>query len=191
MVGNLHRFISEISVGDVVVTVEGAHVYVGEISGAPKYTGDVLVTRQRPVAWVNAGSPFTRSELSSNAADGLRGQLTVSELTAHLAEFATLGELKDVTDLPTPDVAPGGTVAVLGGLRPRLDQEGKGLVEPLGGEYEVVQFHPSYSYEDFFEGPGRRRCCLSTAPTPDTSCRCQVARRARMALLVEHFHGFR
>lgn len=28
----------------------------------------------------------------------------------------------------------------------------KGLVESVGGEYEVVQFHPSYAYEDFFEG---------------------------------------
>ncbi len=28
----------------------------------------------------------------------------------------------------------------------------KALVETAGGEYEVVQFHPSYAYEDFFEG---------------------------------------
>ena len=28
----------------------------------------------------------------------------------------------------------------------------KSLVESAGGEYEVVQFHPSYAYEDFFEG---------------------------------------
>ena len=28
----------------------------------------------------------------------------------------------------------------------------KALVENAGGEYEVVQFHPSYAYEDFFEG---------------------------------------
>jgi 5-methylcytosine-specific restriction protein B len=28
----------------------------------------------------------------------------------------------------------------------------KALVEPSGGEYHIVQFHPSYSYEDFFEG---------------------------------------
>src|SRR5439155_9522770 len=28
----------------------------------------------------------------------------------------------------------------------------KALVEGSGGEYAVVQFHPSYAYEDFFEG---------------------------------------
>lgn len=182
-VGNLHRFINEISVGDVVVTVDGAKVYVGEITGDPTYTGQKLVTRQRSVAWKNAGSPFTRSQLSSGAADGLRGQLTVSELTQHLAEFATLGGLEDITDLPVPDVALAAptqeladalllplnwlaeTVDLLNEKR-QLVLYGppgtgktylalelcKSLVEPVGGEYEVVQFHPSYAYEDFFEG---------------------------------------
>lgn len=28
----------------------------------------------------------------------------------------------------------------------------KALVEAVGGEYTIVQFHPSYAYEDFFEG---------------------------------------
>jgi 5-methylcytosine-specific restriction protein B len=28
----------------------------------------------------------------------------------------------------------------------------KALVESSGGEYSIVQFHPSYAYEDFFEG---------------------------------------
>jgi len=181
--GNLHRFINEISVGDVVVTVDGADVYVGEITGDPTYTGEILVTRQRSVAWKNAGSPFPRSELSSSAADGLRGQLTVSELTRHLAEFATLGGLEDITDLPVPDVvlaAPtpeladalllplewlADTVEMLNEKRqivlygpPGTGKTyvalelSKGLVEAAGGEHEVVQFHPSYSYEDFFEG---------------------------------------
>ena len=182
-VGNLHRFINEMSVGDVVVTVDGANVYVGEITGEPTYTGQKLVTRQRSVAWRNAGSPFTRSQLSSGAADGLRGQLTVSELTQHLAEFATLGGLEDITDLPVPDVALAApTQELADSLLLPLDwlaetvdllnekrqivlygppgtgktylalELCKSLVEPAGGEYEVVQFHPSYSYEDFFEG---------------------------------------
>ncbi len=181
-VGNLHRFINDISLGDVVVTVDGAKVYVGEVTGDPTYTDEKLVTRQRTVAWANADSPFLRSQLSSSAADGLRGQLTVSELTQHLAEFATLGGLDD-TQLPAPDVAlPQPTSELADALLLPLDwltetvgllndkrqlvlygppgtgktflaQElCKSLVEPAGGEYEVVQFHPSYSYEDFFEG---------------------------------------
>lgn len=182
-VGNLHRFINEISVGDVVVTVDRAKVYVGEVTGEPTYTGEKLVTRQRAVAWNNADSPFTRSQLSSSAADGLRGQLAVSELTQHLPEYATLGGLTDITDLPVPDVAitaptqelADALLLPLGWLAETVDllnekrqvvlygppgtgktylalELCKHLVEAAGGEYEVVQFHPSYSYEDFFEG---------------------------------------
>lgn len=183
MVGNLHRFLNEISVGDLVVTVDGADVYVGEVAGDPIFTGEPLVTRQRAVTWMNAGSPFTRSALSATAADGLRGQLTVSELTTHLSEFATLGGLEDAVDLAPPDVAlEAPTQALADELLLPLEwiQETvellndkrqivlygppgtgktylalelcKSLVESAGGEYEVVQFHPSYAYEDFFEG---------------------------------------
>ncbi|WP_066641271.1 McrB family protein [Serinicoccus hydrothermalis] len=183
MVGNLHRFLNEISVDDLVVTVDGADVVVGEILGDAIYTGEPLVTRRRPVSWINADSPFVRSRLSSDAADGLRGQLTVSELTSHLDEFATLGGFEDAVDLPALDVAlDAPTQALADSLLLPLDwlhdtvdllnekrqvvlygppgtgktylamELCKSLVESAGGEYEVVQFHPSYSYEDFFEG---------------------------------------
>lgn len=182
-VGNLYRFVNEISVGDVVVTVKGSNVYVGVITGDSTYTGERLVTRQRTVVWHNADSPFVRSQLSSDAADGLRGQLTVSELTRHLAEFATLGGLDEIADLPIPDVSLAvPTQALADALLLPLDwlaetvdllndkrqlvlygppgtgktylalELCKNLVESAGGEYEVVQFHPSYAYEDFFEG---------------------------------------
>ena len=182
-VGNLHRFINEISIGDVVVTVDGSKVYVGEITGEPQYTGEEFVTRQRSVAWKNAPAPFHRHDLPDDAQDGLRGQLTVSELTKHLAAFALASDLEGVVDVPSPDVkidtptsglADGlllplhwlaETVELLNEKR-QIVLYGppgtgktylalelcKGLVESAGGEYEVVQFHPSYSYEDFFEG---------------------------------------
>ena len=67
MVGNLHRFINEISIGDVVVTVDRANVYVGVITSQPTYTGQKLVTRRRLVDWHNADAPFARSQLSSSA----------------------------------------------------------------------------------------------------------------------------
>lgn len=184
-VGVLDRFLNQIHVGDVVVTVDGPRVYVGEVTGEPTYTGQKLVTRQRAVAWKNADSPFLRAELSSDAADGLRGQLALSDLTAHLAEFATLGgiEVDAFIEVPTPDaVIPepdqaladrlllplewlAETVDLLndkkqivlygppGTGKTFLAQElCKALVETAGGEYDVVQFHPSYAYEDFFEG---------------------------------------
>ena len=53
-VGILHRFLNEMQIGDLVVTVDGSRVYVGEITGDPTYTGEKLVTRQRTVAWKNA-----------------------------------------------------------------------------------------------------------------------------------------
>jgi len=184
-VGVLDRFVNEIQVGDVVVTVDGPRVYVGEVTGEPTYTGEKLVTRQRSVAWKNAGNPFLRAQLSSDAADGLRGQLALSDLTAHLAEFATLGgvEVDPFIEVPVPDaVIPepdqaladklllplewlAETVDLLndkkqivlygppGTGKTYLAQElCKALVETAGGEYDVVQFHPSYAYEDFFEG---------------------------------------
>jgi 5-methylcytosine-specific restriction protein B len=184
-VGVLNRFVNEISVGDVVVTVHGANVYVGEFTGDPTYTPEKLVTRRRPVDWKNADVPFLRSDLSSGAADGLRGQLTLSDLTAHVREFARLAgiELDPLSEIPLPQaVIPEPDQALADKLllpvewlretvdllndkrqivlygppgtgKTYLAQElCKALVEATGGEYDVVQFHPSYAYEDFFEG---------------------------------------
>lgn len=184
-VGVLHRFINEMRLGDLVVTMDGPKVYVGVINGEPTYTDDPEVARQRSVAWSNVDKPFLRSQLSQGAADGLRGQLTVSDLTLHLSEFAQLGgvEVDPVFELTLPEAsvaAPDQELAdrlllPLEWLRETVDllnDKGqivlygppgtgktylaqelcKALVEGSGGEYEVVQFHPSYAYEDFFEG---------------------------------------
>jgi len=183
-VGVLNRFLNEMAVGDLVVTVDGSRVYVGQVTGEPTYSGERLVTRQRRVSWKNVDQPFLRTDLPPDAADALRGQLTLTDLTAHLADFAVLAGIE--TDLPSivlPDAVvpePGQalaeklllpldwlveTVELLNDKRQivlygppgtgktYLAQElCKALVEPAGGEYEVVQFHPSYAYEDFFEG---------------------------------------
>ncbi|WP_432477401.1 AAA family ATPase [Nocardioides sp. GXQ0305] len=183
-VGILNRFLNEMNVGDLVVTVDGPRVYVGEVAGEPTYTGEKLVTRQRAVSWKNVENPFLRSDLPSDAADGLRGQLTLSDLSAHLADFAALAGIEiGLPGIPLPDaVVPEPdqgladklmmplpwlreTVDLLNDKRQivlygppgtgktYLAQElCKALVETAGGEYEVVQFHPSYAYEDFFEG---------------------------------------
>jgi 5-methylcytosine-specific restriction protein B len=183
-VGVLNRFLNEMEIGDLVVTVDGSRVYVGQVAGDPTYVGEKLVTRQRKVSWKNVEKPFLRSDLPSDAADGLRGQLALSDLSAHLADFAALAGIEiGLPGIPLPDaVVPepdqgladklmlplpwlSETVDLLNDKRQivlygppgtgktYLAQElCKALVETAGGEYEVVQFHPSYAYEDFFEG---------------------------------------
>ena len=189
-VGVLHRFLNEMAVGDLVVTVDGSSVYVGVISSDPAYAVDAPSSnRRRSVTWANVEAPFARSELTSDAADGLRGQLTVSDLSQFVAEFARLAGIElDVVEeispsageidvlLPTPDdplaerlLLPvewlRETVDLLndkkqivlygppGTGKTYLAQElCRALVEASGGEYAIVQFHPSYAYEDFFEG---------------------------------------
>ena len=186
----LNRFVNEMKIGDVIVTVDGSKVYTGVVSGEPSYVPDGQGTeRRRPVSWTNAEKPFLRADLSTDAADGLRGQLTLSDLTPSLAEFARLGGIElraseeivaTVTEVTAQIGAPG--LALAQTLRIPLDwlvetvdllndkrqivfygppgtgktylaQElCKALVEDAGGEYAIVQFHPSYAYEDFFEG---------------------------------------
>lgn len=181
-VGNIYRFLTEMEVDDLVVTVDGPRVYVGVVAGPSVYTGEERIPRNRPVDWANAGRPFRRDQLSPAAADGLRGQVTVSSLTAHVAEFAILGgvdsspavqvdvalaepgrELSDRLLLPLDWL--GETVDLLNDKRQLVlygppgtgktyvaQELCKSLVASAGGDYEVVQFHPSYAYEDFFEG---------------------------------------
>jgi hypothetical protein len=98
-VGIFHRFLNEMAIDDLVVTVDGSKVYVGTIVGGPEYVAAHSTDRRRAVDWANARSPFTRSELTSDAADGLRGQLAISDLTQFLPEFARLGGIElDVVD---------------------------------------------------------------------------------------------
>lgn len=188
-VGIIDRFLNEMAIDDIVVTVNGSKIYVGVIAGGAEYAEDESTRMRRPVSWQNVDDPFARSSLSTDAADGLRGQLTVSDLTPFLSEFARRGGIElDVVEetartvdeidvqLPMPDVELAEalllpvewlreTVDLLNDKRQivlygppgtgktYLAQElCKALVENSGGEYTIVQFHPSYAYEDFFEG---------------------------------------
>lgn len=188
-VGIIDRFLNEMAIDDIVVTVNGSKIYVGIIAGGAEYAADTSTRMRRAVSWQNFDDPFARSSLSSDAADALRGQLTVSDLTQFLSEFARRGgiELDAVEEtarsvdeievqLLMPDAALADalllpvewlreTVDLLNDKRQivlygppgtgktYLAQElCKALVENSDGEYTVVQFHPSYAYEDFFEG---------------------------------------
>lgn len=189
VVGDVDRFITEISQGDLAIAVEGADVFVGVITSGVTYHPTTPATYRRSVRWVNRDGPFQRGQLSPDAADSLRGQITVCEVTPYLAEFARLGgavldpievavvssgEVTACVAKPTPALADAllldlawlqETVELLNDKRQLilygppgtgktyLAQElCRALVEAAGGEYAIVQFHPSYAYEDFFEG---------------------------------------
>jgi 5-methylcytosine-specific restriction protein B len=185
--GVLHRFLNEMNVGDLVVTVDGHLVYVGIVRSDPYEVDDKDTPRRRRVEWRD-GPPGLRSDLSEKAADGLRGRLTVSDLSPYAAEFARLAGFAEDDDtailaetiarvnlpMPTQELAdelllPREWLADLvdmlndkrqivlygppGTGKTYLAQElGKALAVGSGGDYTIVQFHPSYAYEDFFEG---------------------------------------
>ncbi|MEU7616498.1 AAA family ATPase [Micromonospora rifamycinica] len=191
-VGVLDRFLNRMSVGDVVVTVDGPKVHVGTVAGPATWldTPEGRSNRRRKVTWANPDAPLTRNELSTEARDKLSGQLTVSDLGTYVAEFAALAELDDPpavgevvdpvevaeVELPEPTAELADELLVdRDWLSETVDllREKKQIVlyGPPGtgktylaqalaqfltgqadGAHRLVQFHPSYSYEDFFEG---------------------------------------
>jgi len=185
----LHSFLTTMSKGDLVVTVDEDEVFVGEITGDPEYVETLgrLSSRRRAVRWVNKDKPLRRGELAPSAQGKLKGQRAISQLGAELGHFARAVGLEglvspDVAAKPTPDelrLAPPTkelaehlllprawlqeVVELLGDKRQIVfyGPPGTGktyvaqaLAEHLAGKDRVklVQFHPSYSYEDFFEG---------------------------------------
>ncbi|MEU1885973.1 AAA family ATPase [Micromonospora rifamycinica] len=207
-VGVLDRFLNRMSIGDVVVTVDGARVHVGTVAGPATWldTPGGRSNRRRTVSWVDPDAPLTRDELSAGARNKLSGQLTVSDLGSYVAEFAALADLDDppavqdaidpaaVAGAALPEVAGADLPEVAGAELPEptdelaaellIDREwlsetvdllrekkqivlygppgtgktylAQALAQFLTGQaddaYRLVQFHPSYSYEDFFEG---------------------------------------
>jgi len=190
IVSTIHTFLNSISLGDLVVTVDDDRVYVGEIIGEAEWADSAgrLSSRRRAVRWANADRPLARNRLLASVQAKLKGQRTVSELTAEVAEFARLAGIGEAvtTNLPVSPPAPDRvtlpaateqlardlmldrnwlqeTVGLLGDKRQIVffGPPGTGktfvaqaLAEHLAGRDRVrlVQFHPSYSYEDFFEG---------------------------------------
>jgi 5-methylcytosine-specific restriction protein B len=185
-VGNLARFLNDMSIGDLVVTPDGSDVYVGVVSSGPYWVADAYASpRRRDVDWINPETPIPRGDLPERAYSKLRTLLTVSEISEEIADFEALAGV-------TPEVAPPVPPTIELHLR-RADEPlrtelhlplawldeivdlleerrqivfygppGTGktyvaqkLAEHLiadGGTFTLVQFHPSYAYEDFFEG---------------------------------------
>ena len=181
--GNIHRFITRMQRGDLVLMPDNSDLYFGTILGDAVFEPS---TKQwsREVDWANSDAPVDRADVSASLYSRLRTLLTVTEISELADEVGTFaGSVDAPTPLP-PQVearlpAVDDDTAKAWMLDRKWLQEivdmlstkkqvifygppGTGktylaakLANQLtanGGSYQVVQFHPSYSYEDFVEG---------------------------------------
>jgi 5-methylcytosine-specific restriction protein B len=169
-------------VGDLVLTTSGGVTYVGEVMGPAVYaeSRDGRSNLRRDVRWLNPEQPVDYADLPDPLPARLSSQHTVVDLTSELEQIEGLAPrppkpppYRAVT-LPDPieDLAeellvdPLWLQQCVDVLRDRRQiifygPPGTGktyiaqhLARFLAGRENVklVQFHPAYSYEDFFEG---------------------------------------
>lgn len=184
----LHRFLTVMNPGDLVVTVDGDDVYVGTINGdAYSDQSDPGMDRRRPVSWHKADTPLSRTALPVEVQAALKYRQAVADISPVAAAIAAAADLGEQVgeSLERSDET---TQAVLAGATRKLADEllipyrwldttltllqrrhqlilygppGTGktyLARKLAAQIadpeniRFVQFHPSYTYEDFFEG---------------------------------------
>ncbi|WP_082690306.1 AAA family ATPase [Mycobacterium sp. M26] len=179
-VDEFYAFLARMHPGDLVVTVSQGNVYFGIITGDPESlkSSDGRSNLRRTVKWYGSSMPLSR--LPGDIVARLSGQGEVLDLTGHLAALLALAEHKQppqgtgILHLPdaTPELAERLNVPIewlqecidLLRDRPQLifyGPPGTGktyiaqeLARHLTTEanVKIVQFHPAYTYEDFFEG---------------------------------------
>jgi len=181
-VAEIHAFANRMSLGDALITTAEGQVHVGRIAGESVFAGaeDKRITLRRNVEWDLVPIDFTeipeelRTRLGSSATvvdltevvelvDSLfHGQVvpplppivsaSVSRLTAEQADALLVGRewLDEFVDLLEERrqvvlYGPPGTGKTYLAL-----EVAAAITEPTN--VSLVQFHPAYSYEDFFEG---------------------------------------
>ncbi|QDV07327.1 5-methylcytosine-specific restriction enzyme B [Planctomycetes bacterium Poly30] len=184
--GSIHRFITRMQVGDLVLMPSGAGLFLGTVQSEATFDPD-LDEWSREVDWANADAPISRSDVSPALYSRLRTLLTVTEITPLIEEIESLLEATDdgpvalePASIAEPRLRKIDSDLAAGWMLDRawLDEivemlsakkqlifygpPGTGktylaqrIAEHLtadGGNYRLVQFHPSYSYEDFIEG---------------------------------------
>jgi hypothetical protein len=99
--GNLQRFFDRMSLGDLVVTVDGNDVYAGHITGEPTAKGSAEdgVFWQRSVLWLNPSAPLDRSTLLTGLQSSLKTQVTLTDISKHAEALKNLlGPIDDAAD---------------------------------------------------------------------------------------------
>lgn len=184
LVDELHAFLTQMRVGDVVATISDGLLHIGHVSGEAVQTAspDGLSNLRRTATWRSDNHPY--EELPEELQQKLSVQHDVVDLTGVLDALDELMGLTDHTaplasgELALPDITDALAAELLVHDRAWLEEmrelliderqlvlygpPGTGktylamkLAEYLGGgpeQVKIVQFHPSYAYEDFFEG---------------------------------------
>ncbi len=177
-----HYFLTRMQPDDLIATVDQGRLFVGRLVGDARYRTSAGADSNvvRDVEW-SADDGFDYGELPGELAARLKVQRDVIDLTQQLEALETLLEsgatsepsrpskvvLRDVTDelaeeLHVPHEWLQECIDLLND-RPQLifyGPPGTGktfLAQAIarhvaGDNVRLVQFHPAYSYEDFFEG---------------------------------------
>jgi 5-methylcytosine-specific restriction protein B len=173
-------FVARMHPGDIIATASQGDLFVGRLTGEPTWAESPggRSNLRREVVWAGPDAGVDYAKLSTSLSARLQSQHDVIDLTQQLSELEALleEEVAPPADLHLPAV----TDALADGLlvtqpwlqecvdllsdRPQLifygppgtgkTFLGRQLAWHLAGPENtyLVQFHPSYSYEDFFEG---------------------------------------
>lgn len=176
-----HAFLSRMQPGDLVATTDKGALYVGEVDGDVEYrSAETLSRLRRPVLWDNPGQGVDFADLPATLNAKLQSPHDLLDLTAQLPELEDLLGRNDTAAPVATFVLPDVTDDLAHELlmprdwlqecvellrdRPQLVLYGppgtgktylaQKLARHLAGREgtTLVQFHPAYSYEDFFEG---------------------------------------
>ncbi|MDQ1307650.1 MAG: 5-methylcytosine-specific restriction enzyme, partial [Actinomycetota bacterium] len=175
-----YTFLKRMHPDDLVVTISQGMVYFGTVTGPAEFTpsSDGRSNLRRSVTWF--GHPCPWSDIPSDIAARLSRQGEVLDLSPHLDQLLALAERRPPRPGPAAVHLTNATQELADRIHVGLDwlqdcvellrdrrqlifygPPGTGktyIAQQLAwhvtdkGNVKLVQFHPAYSYEDFFEG---------------------------------------
>lgn len=179
-VNDFYAFLTRVHAQDLIVSVSQEKVYFGTVTGDASFveSSDGHSTLRRPVQWHTHSVPW--SDIPAEIAARLSAQGEVVDLSQHMDELVALAGQRSARPRSSALHLPDATADL--GERLHVPQEwlqecvdllrdrpqlifygppgtgktyiAKELANHLAGtgNVKLVQFHPGYSYEDFFEG---------------------------------------
>ncbi|GII79228.1 hypothetical protein Sru01_42100 [Sphaerisporangium rufum] len=180
-VAEFYAFLSRMDEGDLVLTNDDAEYRIGRITGPPRFSASTggLANLQRPAEWIPLEKPLTWDDLPTELIALASAPYDVVELTDRLGDLmALIGEIPERRRFKLPNVDDDLAQNLLYPAewlqecvtllreRPQLILDGppgtgktylaQRLAEHLTGgrkqNVALIQLHPNYAYEDFFEG---------------------------------------